>query len=112
MHYLKRRSDALIFFVITEVTFLVSDQVISGVSVLSYMCRFFVSFNLFRLIGMVSGASLPSHDYFSLMPDYTLLLLATCLSFGRIFMFCSIYISTILFSLGSLNPSWLFLKIK
>ena len=41
MHYLQRRSDALIFFFDTEVTFLMSDQVISGVSILSYMCRFF-----------------------------------------------------------------------
>ena len=42
MYYLQRRSDALIFFVITGVLFLVSDQVISGVSILSYMCRFFL----------------------------------------------------------------------
>ena len=42
MRYLPRRNDALIFFVITGVKFLVSDQVISGVSILSYMCRFFL----------------------------------------------------------------------
>ena len=39
-HYLQRHNDAFIVFVITVVTFLVSDQVISGVSILSYVCRF------------------------------------------------------------------------
>ena len=41
MHYIQRRNGALIF-VITGVAFLVSDQVISGVSILSYICGFFL----------------------------------------------------------------------
>ena len=41
MLYLQRHSDALIFFVITGITVLVRDQVISGMSILSYMYRFF-----------------------------------------------------------------------